>query len=105
MSTANYVIICNGRIDYATATDQGAKIRALSQAAVNLLSHIEVTQPHALSEADTKPISDLQHFLMDNAATITDERLSLCATEMFNYLDALEDKTETRGGQARDRDV
>jgi len=100
MSLSQYVIICKGRIDYATGADTGAKIRALSDAAAFLLHHIEVTQPGRLSEADTKPISDLQHYLMDHAGDITPADLELHAVEMFNYLDALEDKfdkTRNRG--------
>ena len=92
MSLSQYVIICKGRIDFATGADTGAKIRALSDAAVNLTSHIEVTHPGKLSEADVKPISDLQHELMDQATTITPEQLNVIATEMFNLLDALEAK-------------
>jgi len=99
MSLSQYVIICKGRIDYATGSDTGAKIRALSDGAAFLLHHIEITQPGKLTETDTKPISDLQHYLMDHAADITETDLDLHAVEMFNYLDALEDKFEKSGSR------
>jgi len=94
MSLANYIIICKGRIDYATGKDVPAKIRALSDAAVNLTTHIDLGHPGALTESDTKPISDLQHELMNHALTITKKQIEEHAVTMFGLLDALEDKFE-----------
>jgi len=94
MSLSQYVIICKGKIDFATGKDVPAKIRALSDAAANLTSHIEITRPGKLTEADIKPISDLQHELMNHAQTITKDRIEIYGVEMFTMLDALEDKFE-----------
>jgi hypothetical protein len=96
MSLSQYVIICKGRIDYATGADTGAKIRALSDAATNLTSHIDITQPGKLTEADIKPISDLQHELMNHAQTITMDQIEAHAVTMFGLLDALEGKFEKK---------
>lgn len=101
MSQANYIIICKGRIDFATAADTGAKIRALSDAATNLVSHIDIMSPGALSEADTKPISDLQHELMNHALTMSADQVRMHGVEMFNFLDAIEEKFDQTKIKAR----
>lgn len=90
MSAANYIIICAAKTDYATSKDTGAKIRALSDGAATLVAHIDITRPKLLSESDYKPVSDLQHYLMDNAATISSKELDERAAQMFAYLDELE---------------
>jgi len=95
MSLSQYVIICKGRIDFATGKDTAAKIRALSDAATNLVSHIELTHAGELTETDIKPISDLQHELMDQAANMTKTQIKAHGVMMFGLLDALEDRFST----------
>ena len=94
MSQANYIIICKGRIDFDSAKDVPAKVRALSDAATNLTSHIDITHPGELTETDVKPISDLQHELMNHWRTMSKDQVEAHAITMFGYLDALEDKFE-----------
>ncbi len=95
MSTANYVIICEGRIDVITSKDTTSKIKALSRVATNLVSHIDLVHPGQLAEADVKPISDLQHELMDNALLLSKDQVEAYATTMFELLEELEDKFAT----------
>lgn len=92
MSLSQYIIICRGRTDYGTQTDHGAKVRALSAAAADLVAHVDITNPGRLTEADVKPISDLQHLLMDQGAALSAAELDVRAVEMFNLLDALEER-------------
>jgi hypothetical protein len=103
MSLSQYVIICRTKINFVTVKDVPAKIRALSDGAAFLLAHIEITHPGELMEADVKPISDLQHKLMDGAASITKDQIEAHALTMFGLLEALEDKfsgESKKGGRA-----
>lgn len=92
MSLSQYVIICKGKIDFATVKTVPEKIRALSDAATNLVSHIDIQHPGELTDEDIKPISDLQHELMDHAAGMKLKQVEAHGVTMFGLLDALEDK-------------
>lgn len=94
MSQANYIIICRGRIAYAAANTTVDKVKALSDVATELVCHIDTMNPGELGDADTQPISDLQHFLMDNLGSITPQQVEVKSVEMFALLDALEDRFE-----------
>jgi hypothetical protein len=95
-SRAPYIIICQGRIDLALATSGFEMIRASSRAAANLVTYYG----DKLSYADTRPISDLQHVMMDVVSGKTTagshatdfQSASEMVDEMFGLLDALEAK-------------
>lgn len=92
MSQANYIVICTGRTAFSAAPKSVEKIVALSNVAAALVTHIDIMHPSELTEDDTKPISDLQHFLMDNMHKLSRREVDEKAVEMFGMLDALEDK-------------
>lgn len=72
--------------------DSVEKIVQASRAATALVSHIELVHGEAFTEADAQPISDLQHYLMDNMLTMKKDEAEAKITELFTLLDALEDK-------------
>lgn len=89
MSLANYIILCDGRINVAVAKNGMEMIQAASRTAKELTTHYGDN----LTMVDTLPISDLQHQMMDllnarkevrNAGEMVDE--------MFALLEALEKK-------------
>lgn len=92
MSQANYVVICEGRIDLLNAGRLTDKLQAASSAASALVRHIDIMNPGKLKDADTKPVSDLQHYMMDNFHTMKAREVKEKCAEMFALLDALEDK-------------
>lgn len=94
MSLANYIVICKGRIRLGTAKSVGDKLRAASDAATELVKHIDTMHEGQLTTADTKPISDLQHYMMDNMDKMRADEADQKVTEMFALLDALEEKFE-----------
>jgi adenosylmethionine-8-amino-7-oxononanoate aminotransferase len=88
MSTASYIIICAGRIELAAARNGTEQIKAASGAAMNLVTYYG----DKLSDADTKPISQLQHAMMDRLTERGLQGSDDLVDEMFALLDALERK-------------
>lgn len=95
-SRAPYIIICNGRIDVALAKNGFEMIRSASHAAANLVTYYG----ERLTDADTRPISQLQHEMMDvvegrgaprTQSTEFRDAVEM-VNEMFALLDALEQK-------------
>lgn len=88
-SRAPYIIICASRIEAALAKNGFEMIQAASRGAADLVSYYG----DKLNYADTKPISDLQHRMMD---TVTSRSFPGHASEMvddmFALLDTLEEK-------------
>jgi hypothetical protein len=98
-SRAPYIIICNGRIELGTAANQFQKLRAASSCAAALVTYYG----NRIGLADTLPISELQHEMMDlvNGNTMQRTRqqpksADEMVDEMFVHLDALEKKMESR---------
>lgn len=97
-SRAPYIIICQGRIDVALAKNGFEMIQAASRCAANLVTYYG----EKLSNADTRPISDLQHAMMDVVSAQKTagshatgfQTASEMVDEMFALLDALEKKME-----------
>ena len=90
-SRSPYIIICNGRIAVALASNGFEMIRAASQTATNLV----IYYGDKLSYADTNPISDLQHEMMslvDGSRGKSLKSADETVDEMFALLDALENK-------------
>lgn len=88
-SEAPYIIICSGRIDQLAAEGKTAsQIKAASDAARNLVVYFG----ERVTIDDTKPISDLQHEMMDNFTTWSKDEVTAKVNEMFGLLDALEQK-------------
>lgn len=91
-SRAPYIIICNGRIELALAKSGFEMIRVASRAATNLVTFYG----EQLTDADTRPISDLQHKMMDVVSSRNATHSSIeMVDEMFALLDALEDKMDS----------
>ena len=90
-SKSPYIIICNGRIEVDAATKVPEKIRAASNAAMNLVQFYEL-HGAPITVEDTTPISDLQHEMMDNLKTLTKSQANAVIAQMFALLDALEEK-------------
>ena len=95
-SRAPYIIICAGRIDVALAKNGFEMLQAVSRTAANLVTYFG----ERLTDGDTRPISDLQHAIMDVVSGRTTpgtrstgfESASDMVEGMFALLDALEDK-------------
>lgn len=98
-SRAPYIIICAGRIDVALAKNGFEMIRAASHCAASLVTYYG----DHLTDEDTKPISDLQHEMMDVVeGTKTQGTHSTefrdadeMVDEMFAKLEALEQKMKS----------
>ena len=96
-SRAPYIIICNGRIELGTSINQFERLRAASRCAAALATYYG----DRVTLADTLPISDLQHEMMDlvNGKPTTRGRQVKSADEMidemFARMEALEDKMES----------
>lgn len=96
-SRAPYIIICNGRINVALAKSGFEMIRSASRTAADLV----VYYGDRVTDADTKPISELQHAMMDlvdGTTTRTRQERNSAAEmvdEMFALLDALEQKMKS----------
>lgn len=94
-SRAPYIIICNSRIAVrAAVNDPIAQIQAVSQGATNLVTYYG----EKLSDADTKPISTIQHDMMDEVSgrfPLSKMRAEALVNQMFNELDALEEKMKS----------
>lgn len=91
MSKANYIIICDGRINVLSTNDPVEKIRYASDCAARLVSHVELVG--TLSEPDAEVISNLQHAMMDALPSIKKPEVDVMVADMFKLLDALEDKS------------
>jgi len=91
-STASYIIICNGRIGVAAARSAIEKIQKLSDCAAQLVSHVVLENRGKVKPDDTREISDLQHYLMDNMSKMDKKEAEESAAEMFRLLYALEAK-------------
>jgi hypothetical protein len=94
VSQANYIIICKGRIRAGQAKSAAEKIIAASDCATELVKHIDTMNPGKLSNADTNPISELQHEMMDNVGKWSKAEADAAVVEMFDLLDELEHKFE-----------
>lgn len=90
MSQANYIIICEGRINVLSTDDPVAKIRYASSCAADLVKHIESTHPDGLPQVDSQAISDLQHSMMNVLPGIKKPEANAMVRDMFTLLDALE---------------
>jgi hypothetical protein len=90
-SGANYIIICEGRIEAMVATNSTQKIRAASSCAARLTSHIEATAKKK-DDYSFRGISALQHYMMDHLSTMSAAEVDAKVAEMFDLLDALEDQ-------------
>lgn len=90
MSLADYVIICDGRIDVAISSNGFHRIRAASRTATELLKFYG----DRVTDADAQPISNLQHEMMDLVEGKPSKRISAddMVDQMFGLLEALEDK-------------
>lgn len=94
MSLAEYIIICDGRIDVAISSNGFHRIRAASRTATELVKFYG----DRITEADAQPLSTLQHEMMDlvegkasKHAVSADEMVD----QMFGLLEALEDKIKS----------
>lgn len=94
MSQANYIIICEYKINVLIAKTVPGKLQALSSGAAALVSHIDLQHPGKLTNEDTKPISELQHYIMDNLLTMKAKEAKEKIEEMFTLWNVLEDKFE-----------
>lgn len=98
-SRAPYIIICNGRIELAVAPNGFQMLRAASNCATALVTYYG----QRLTDADTKPISNLQHEMMEvvegHKSTGTHStgfrNADEMVDEMFALLDALEQKMKS----------
>lgn len=89
-SNTPYIIICNGRIAVMAAKDVIQQIVAASQCATDLCSFMGLA--YSLNPLDLHPISQIQHYLMDHADTLSKKDAQGKIDELFTFLDALEDK-------------
>jgi len=87
-SKAPYIIICDGRIDVLNAAKKQDKLQAASSAAKNLTSYYG----ERCTLAQTAPISDLQHQMMNNFDSWNNHEVNNAVTQMFMLLDELEDE-------------
>ena len=84
------MIICRGRIDVQATKNPIEKICRISACAAQLVSHIELTHGGHLTEAHTKPISDLQHDMMENMREFDKSEAELRVKAMIKELYKLE---------------
>lgn len=101
LSTANsmsqnhnsQIITCNGRIDLALAKNGFEMIQAASRAATALV----VFYGDRVTDADTKPISELQHKMMKSveSRSASPFTASDMCDDMFALLDKLKEKMDS----------
>lgn len=91
-SKAPYIIICQGRTEVLDENTASKKICAASRCASELVQHMALVHKNKLTFEDTKPISDLQHEMMDDLKKYTKREATEKCEEMFTLLYALEDK-------------
>ena len=89
-SKAAYIIICDGRIGVAVARDPLGRIQAASNCAAALVTYYG----DRLGLADTEPISNLQHEMMELATGKQRKNPDEMVAQMFTLLDELEDSFE-----------
>lgn len=89
-SSAQYIIICSGRIRAQAAKSPEAKIVAASDCAAQLCSFIE--SKHDVGKTDFALVSTLQQGLMDGMVSISKEQAEAKVAELFVQLDELEQK-------------
>lgn len=89
-SRAPYIIICQGRIGVLNAKADGDRLQAASDSAAALVSYYG----DKLTQAQTDPISGLQHSMMDNFDSWTKSDVDTAVASMFALLDDLEDEME-----------
>lgn len=92
MSLANYIIICKTKIDVEEAKSTVGKIAAVSRGAADLVCHIQLTNGDHFTDADAKPISDLQHEMMDSMEIWKPAEAAAKVKEMFKLFYQLEKK-------------
>ena len=89
-SKAAYIIICSGQIDVLNAPKRQDKLKAASDAARHLTSYYG----ERCTAAQTAPISDLQHEMMDNFDSWNNTQVDSNVAIMFGLLHDLEDEME-----------
>lgn len=92
MSLANYIIICDTEIGILAAGLSSEKIVAVSRGATTLVCQIQLVHGDAFTDADAKPISDLQHYMMDNLETMKSLEAKDKVAEMIRLMRALNKK-------------
>ena len=101
MSTANYILICNGRGKLATAKNPEGSILAAMDCAAAVVSFVENRYAsHTLppeTSAIIENISDSQHEMMEMLIddAVTKEKAVEATTAMFDHLDQLEEALAT----------
>lgn len=93
-SRASYIIICGGRINVLNAKGVGEKIAAASNCGCALTSYLGIVHGALLTDADTRPISDIQHYLMEHFDSIVKTEAEQRIAELFHLFDELEEKFE-----------
>lgn len=91
MSLANYVIICDAEIGVLSTDNVPEKIRFASNGAKDVVTFLELSAS-GVTDADTKPVSDIQHDLMDGIHTMKKEEAEAKIQELFTALRVLEKK-------------
>lgn len=94
VSGAPYIIICSGRINVATATDEAGKIRAASDGAAQLTAFMQ-SYFKQFNLADCVPISTIQHELMDHVngkVPLTPEQVEAKIKALIKEMYVLEKK-------------
>jgi hypothetical protein len=91
-STASYIIICSGRIAVQATKDPLQKIKAASDCASQVVSFIELTHGSQVTPADTLPVSNLQHEMMNKMLEWNKEEIEAKCKSMFYLLYQLEKK-------------
>lgn len=89
VSGSSYIIICNGRIAIALASDEARKICAASQSATQLVSFMQIHYTK-FKDSDCLNISALQHALMDHVTGVlplgpaqVNEKIKAMVKEMY----------------------
>jgi hypothetical protein len=93
-SRAPYIIICSGRIAASATNDPVQKLKAISDCATALVSHLAVVHGDQLTFEDTQPISDLQHEIMDGLHEFSKDDAEEKVRDMVRLLYRLENKFE-----------
>lgn len=91
-SRAPYIIICSSLTEVLEASTAAKKICAASKGAADLVKHLAEVHKSKLKFEHTKPISDLQHEMMENLKKYTKPQAKAKCDEMFTLLYELEKK-------------
>lgn len=92
MSRSNYIIICDIRIEVLAAKDPVAALVRVSNGAAALVKQLEIIHGEEFTEADARPVSELQHEIMVNLHSWSKSDAEGKARDMLSLLDALEEK-------------